>query len=357
MRVEHGLNGSGSDTPERPLSSVEGGIEEDDVVGLEEAGSAVDGMNRPAAFVPEASAGFVSSPYVERLTQRALTYLQIGYPVHLAGFAGTGKTTIAFHIAAKLGRPVVLIHGDDEFAGSDLIGKDVGYRKSKLIDNYIHSVLRAEENMRVLWMENRLTSACRDGYTLIYDEFNRSRPEANNVLLSVLEERMLSLPSLDKVQGGYLEVHPEFRAIFTSNPEEYAGAHSTPDALLDRLITLNLGHYDRDTEMKIAVGRSGISSTDAETVVDVVRELRSVGVNNHRPTVRASIAIANILAHHRAHARLDDECFQYACRDVLNVETAKVRRGGESLMPRKIDEIVRQVCERKRRRARKIAKR
>src|SRR5579864_2356278 len=147
MSVEHGLNGSGSDTPGPLLSPAEAETDQDGGVGLEEAGSALDGVSRPA-FVPEASMGFVSSPYVERLTQRALTYLEIGYPVHLAGFAGTGKTTIAFHIAAKLGRPVVLIHGDDEFAGSDLIGKDVGYRKSKLIDNYIHSVLKAEENMR-----------------------------------------------------------------------------------------------------------------------------------------------------------------------------------------------------------------
>lgn len=327
-----------------PLSAEQVGMDSESVAGMEEVSSAVDGVSGPAAFVPEASAGFVSSPYVERLTERALTYLGIGYPVHLAGFAGTGKTTIAFHIAARLGRPVVLIHGDDEFAGSDLIGRDVGYRKSKLIDNYIHSVLRAEENMRVLWMENRLTTACRDGYTLIYDEFNRSRPEANNVLLSVLEERMLSLPMLGKLQGGYLEVHPEFRAIFTSNPEEYAGAHSTPDALLDRRITMSLGHYDRESEVKIAMARSGIGRRDAETVVDVVRELRKVGVNNHRPTLRASIAIASILARRGAHARLDDDSFQWACRDVLNVETAKVRRSGESLMPHRIDEAVRHVC-------------
>lgn len=319
--------------------------------GAEEARAAADSPVDAAAIVPEPSAGFVSSPYVERLTGRALTYLAIGYPVHLAGFAGTGKTTIAFHIAARLGRPVILIHGDDEFAGSDLIGKDVGYRKSKLIDNYIHSVLRAEENMRVLWMENRLTTACREGYTLIYDEFNRSRPEANNVLLSVLEERMLSLPALGKLQGGYLGVHPQFRAIFTSNPAEYAGAHSTPDALLDRLITMNLSHYDRETEVRIAMARSGIRRPDAEVIVDVVRELRGVGVNNHRPTVRASIAIASILANQGARARLDDERFCWACRDVLNVETAKVSRGGESLMPRQIDEALRRVCGRRRPRA------
>ena len=304
-----------------------------------------------AAIVPEASDGFVSSPYVEHVTERALTYLEIGYPIHLAGFAGTGKTTIAFHIAAKLGRPVVLIHGDDEFAASDLTGKDVGYRKSKLIDNYIHSVLKAEENMRVLWMENRLTTACREGYTLIYDEFNRSRPEANNVLLSVLEEKMLSLPALGKVEGGYVEVHPEFRAIFTSNPEEYAGVHKTPDALLDRLITIKLGHYDRETEIRIAMARSGIQRDDAEAIVDIVRELRNVGVKNHRPTLRASIAIASILGRRGARAHIGDQVFHWACRDTLSIETAKVTRSGESQMQRKIAEIIRGVCSRQIKRA------
>ncbi|HYB90222.1 MAG TPA: gas vesicle protein GvpN [Candidatus Binataceae bacterium] len=356
MKISQGLNGAGVGGSEHSLSPEELGLESDGLAELGAVGAA-EGEGGPAAFVPEASAGFVSSPQVEELTQRALTYLDIGYPLHLAGFAGTGKTTLAFHIAAKLGRPVILIHGDDEFASSDLTGKDVGYRKLKLIDNYIHSVLRSEENMRVLWMENRLTTACRDGYTLIYDEFNRSRPEANNVLLSVLEERMLSLPALGRVQGGYIEVHPEFRAIFTSNPEEYAGAHKTPDALLDRLITINLGHYDRDTEVKIAAAQSGIAQADAELIVDVVRKLRTVGVNNHRPTIRACIAIARILARRAARARIDDDVFRWACRDVLSAETAKVKRDGESLMPRMIDEAVRHVCGRSRKRARKAAAR
>lgn len=351
MKTPAASNGNGV-AEAAPEFAVELGLESDSGTAPEAPGAERD--DGAEAFIPEASPGFVSSPPVDELTQRALTYLEIGYPVHLAGFAGTGKTTIAFHIAAKLGRPVILIHGNDEFASSDLIGKDVGYRKQKLIDNYVHNVLRAEEDMRVPWMENRLTTACRDGYTLIYDEFNRSRPEANNILLSVLEEKMLSLPALGKRQGGYIEVHPEFRAIFTSNPAEYAGTHKTPDALMDRLITLNLGHYDRDTEVRIAMARSGIAKADAETIVDIVRELRTVGVNNYRPTIRASIAIASILARRGARARVDDDSFRWACHDVLNIETTKVRRGGESLMPRHIDAAMRKVCERPSRRPGKV---
>ncbi len=296
------------------------------------------------AMQPEAGDGFVSTAYVEELTQRALTYLEVGYPLHFAGPAGTGKTTLAFHVAANLGRPVILMHGDDEFGSSDLIGRDIGYRKSKLIDNFIHSVLKAEENLSTVWMDNRLTTACRHGYTLVYDEFNRSRPEANNVLLSVLEERVLPVPGLNRAEGGYLEVHPNFRAIFTSNPEEYSGVHKTQDALMDRLITIALGHYDRDSEVRITAIRSGIPVPDAQTIVDIVREVRGLGVNNHRPTIRACIAIAAIMAHRGVAVSADNALLLQVCQDVLSVDSAKITRGGEPLIPQRIEQIVRKVC-------------
>jgi len=295
-------------------------------------------------ILPEPGVEFVLTPYVREITERALAYLKAGYPVHFAGSAGTGKTTLAFHVAAQLGRPVTLMHGDDEFGSSDLIGRDAGYRKSKLIDNFIHSVLKTSEEMQSLWVDNRLTTACQNGDTLIYDEFNRSRAEANNALLSILSEKILNLPKLRATGDGYLEVHPEFRAIFTSNPEEYAGTHKTQDALMDRLITIHLGHYDRDTEVRITMAKSGLSMSDAERIVDLVRELRGVGVNNHRPTIRACITIARILAREGGSARWNDPVFQWVCRDVLNTETAKVTRGGESVMPQKVDEAIRKVC-------------
>lgn len=296
--------------------------------------------------VPEASVDFVITTQVQDLTNRALAYLEVGYPVHFAGPAGTGKTTLAFHVAAQLGRPVTLIHGDDEFGSSDLVGRDSGYRRSRLVDNFIHSVVKTEESMNTVWTDNRLTTACQEGYILVYDEFTRSRPEANNTLLSVLEERILNIPKMRRVGQGYIQVHPEFRAIFTSNPEEYAGVHKTQDALMDRLITISVGHYDRETEIGIARAKSGLPKRDVEVVVDIVRELRDVGVNNHRPTIRASIAIARILAGRGGRARSGDAVFQWVCQDVLNTDSAKVTRGGESVMAQKVNEVVLRVSQR-----------
>jgi gas vesicle protein GvpN len=288
----------------------------------------------------EASETFVQTAQVQKITQRALAYLRAGYPIHFSGPAGTGKTTLALHVAALRGRPVTIMHGDDEFGSSDLVGGEYGYRKSKIIDNFIHSVVKTEESMNTLWADNRLTLACRTGDTLVYDEFTRSRPEANNALLSVLEERLLSLPKRRAQGDGYIEVHPDFRAVFTSNPEEYAGVHRTQDALMDRLITIRVDCYDRETEVRITQAKSHIALEEAEIIVDIVRELRELGLAKQGPSLRACIMIARVTVQEGAHAQTGDTTFIDVCRDVLGSLSAKVVRDGNHGIQTGIADII-----------------
>ena len=159
-------------------------------------------------IIPKQKADFVETPYITALVDRALIYLKLGYPVHLCGPTGCGKTTIAMHIASKLGKQVVMLNGNESVSSETLIGDEFGYKKKKLVDRYVDRVYKMEESMSKTWSDERLTSACKYGFTLIYNEFTRSRPEMNNVLLPVLEERILALPA-GAYGGSYMKVHPD----------------------------------------------------------------------------------------------------------------------------------------------------
>jgi gas vesicle protein GvpN len=282
----------------------------------------------PAVMNLRASDKFVETPGVGTLTERALAYTAAGYPVHFRGPAGAGKTTLALHVASQLGRPVMLIAGDDEFGTSDLTGGQFGYSYRRTVDNFIHTVRKTEEDMVQRWVDHRLSTACREGYTLVYDEFTRSKPEANNVLLSVLEERILILPNSTN-SGGYIKVHPQFTALFTSNPEEYAGVHASQDALLDRMVTIDLDFYDVETEVAVTAARSGLNPEDAYRIVGIVRDFRASGAYQQLPTLRACVIIGRVLSNQNQRPSADNPFFMQVCMDVLGGKAAYVAPSDE----------------------------
>ncbi len=267
---------------------------------------------------------FVETKAVKEITERALAYIKAGFPVHFRGPTGTGKTSLAMHVASQIGRPVVMIHGDEELTTSDLVGAEHGIKRSKLVDQFVSRVYKLEEKAQKTWVDNRLTVACKYGLTLIYDEFTRSKPEANNVLLSILQEKMLTLPA-GRGEESYLNVHPDFNAIFTSNPEEYAGVHKGADALRDRMITLDLDHFDKETEVAITKAKSnGLNPRGVEKIVNVIRGLRTQGRCEFEPTVRASMMIARTLGVKNLPVSAKNKEFVKICEDILASETSRM---------------------------------
>jgi len=278
-------------------------------------------------IAPAEPSNFVETNYVKQISNRALSYIEAGLPVHFSGPAGVGKTSLAFHLASLIGRPIVLIHGDEEVKTSNLVGNDYGYRFKRNIDRFQSRVSKFEESMVRQWVDNRLTTACKHGFTLIYDEFTRSRPEANNILLSILSERILNLPVAGDQEESFVKVHPNFTAIFTSNQKEYAGVHPSQDALMDRLVTLTLDAFDYETEVAVTQAKSGLSKLDAQAIVSLVRDLKSAPSCDIGPSVRSCIKIAKILKVQDMFPISANKNFVHILEDVLISES--VRHGSE----------------------------
>jgi nitric oxide reductase NorQ protein len=260
---------------------------------------------------------FVSTPSIESMVSRSIDYLSLGFPVHLTGPAGIGKTATAIYIAKKLNRPYTLIHGHPELTIVDLLGGSSGYSYKRVVDNYIHSVLKEEEKMKEKWMDGHLINAAKSGYTLIYDEFTRTKPEVNNILLPVLEEKIIPLYGM-KQKEPYLPIHPDFSVIFTSNPKDYVGVYHLQDSLLDRLVTIEMPLLDRNTEVSIVIQKTGISSKKAEMIVDIVEEVRKLcGDEKHGPSLRASIILSKIIKDSDIPVDVSNKKFASLCEDVL----------------------------------------
>lgn len=140
----------------------------------------------------------------------------------------------------------------------------------------------------------------------------------------------------------YLKVDPEFTAIFTSNPEEYAGVHRSQDALRDRMITLDVDHFDQETEVAITQAKSKLSKPNAELIVNIVRGLRESGKCEFMPTVRGCIMIAKTLKAIGITPANSNGDFTQICQDILASETSRVgSKTNQDRVKKVIEDLVR----------------
>ena len=269
---------------------------------------------------------FYENDEIAGLVTRGLFYARAGVPIHFQGTAGMGKTSLALEIAHRLGRPVSVMAGNDWLDAEDMIGKEVGQSTSSVVDKYIQRVRRSESHVRYEWEDSILADAMERGHTLVYDEFTRSSAKANGILLSVLEEGVLI--STNQINHRtYLQAHPDFRIILTSNPHDYAGVNATPDALLDRMVTFNLSAYSLDTKIGIVSVRTGLDVQVSGRIVRLVHHLMEGPHSPANCSMRSSILIARIAAIRLRTASLSDPLLAQISADVLNGRGLKLTTG------------------------------
>ena len=260
---------------------------------------------------------FFENAEISSTLKRAVFYARAGIPIHFQGTAGLGKTSLALAMAARLGRPVSFMAGNDWLEAEDMIGKQIGESTSSVVDKYIQRVRRSESHIRYDWAQSILATAMEQGHTLVYDEFTRSSAKANGILLSVLEEGVLISTNQVNTRS-CLQAHADFRIILTSNPHDYSGVNTTPDALLDRMVTFNLNAYSVDTRIGIVAARTGLALPIAGRIVRLVDRLQDGMDGDHKCSMRAAILVARIAAMRLRSGTLSDTLLVQITADVLN---------------------------------------
>ena len=125
--------------------------------------------------------------------------------------------------------------------------------------------------------------------------------------------------------------------------------HRAQDALLDRMIIIDMGYMDAETEREIVRSRADISYEDADKIVNIIRDLRDNGKCSTLPSLRAGIMIGKITKGNNCHALKEDLFFRKVVFDVLgshiDIKTPNNRNTGTVITKEKvIDDLIDKHC-------------
>lgn len=184
--------------------------------------------------------------------------LRANVPLLLEGHTGTGKTFTIMELANKEGKTLHVINVSGELTVDSILGQNT------LMDG------------NVVWRDGVLTTAMKNGDWVLFDEMNTALPEVLTVINGVLDDsRSVTLPNDTNER---VEAHKDFRFIGTQNPAtgKYAGTARLNDALLNRMIKVEIGFMDGAREVEaLKTHTKKMSDTSIRLLVDMANYTRS----------------------------------------------------------------------------------
>ena len=189
-----------------------------------------------------------------------------GQNLWLHGHTGTGKTTLAEQVAARVGFPVHRLNLDSNIERSDMVGS-----KELIVENGVPVTSYAE---------GILPRAMQQPSFLILDEMDAGQADVLFTIQRALEKKGLVLT---EDGGRVVQSHPLFRFIATANSRGqgdeygwYQGVRPMNVATLDRFgVFIEVDYLDKTTEQKLLCNKyPTLSKPEAAEMCQFSTEVR-----------------------------------------------------------------------------------
>jgi len=213
-----------------------------------------------------------------------LSTIVAGKNAWLYGHTGTGKTTLAQQVCAKLNWPMRRVNFDGDISRLDLVGQTkLENDDGTTVSTYVDGILPQAMNSPTI---------------LLLDELDVGRPDVLYALQNALDQGQLTITD----DGGRrIKAHPFFRAIAACNTQGqgddsglYQGTRVLSRALLNRFHNFIPVDYMR-REDELAVLRSKVPALDDPTSDKLMQYVHEHRVAFTSVEVTEPISLRNII--------------------------------------------------------------
>jgi MoxR-like ATPase len=210
--------------------------------------------------------------------ERGITAVRSNRHLMIEGPVGVGKTVLANAVASYLGRRIFRVDGDER------------YTEQKLSGWFDPPVVLEKGYVAEAFMPGPLTEAMTSGGVLFVNEMNRMPEGVQNILLPAMDEGMIDIPKVGRV-----DAKEGFVVVATQNPREFVATTSLSEALSDRFELLLLDYQPEPEELEILRKRFPDASAElAGRCLWVARRTRNHPNIRRGASIRAAMSMVQL---------------------------------------------------------------